>query len=106
MKWDEITRPCDRHSIETVTLRQHVAKYKNMQNWMVEFLRKFENRAIKISRDNSIRITKIHHFTVIYLNFVRFGGPCDVDIFKLTASAQSIYREVYDTKFNLAKTIN
>ena len=28
------------------------------------------------------------------------GVRCDVDIFKLTASAQSIYREVYDRIYN------
>ena len=49
---------CNRHNNETVTLKKHVSKYKNMQKWMVEFLRKFENRGIKIARVNSIRITK------------------------------------------------
>ena len=29
-----------------------------MQNWMVEFFLKFENRGIKIARVYSIRITK------------------------------------------------
>ena len=28
MKGDEIVQPYDRHSIETVTLRKHVSKYK------------------------------------------------------------------------------
>ena len=67
-----------------------------MQKWMVEFLRKFENRAINIGQDNSILFTKIYPFTVIYFNFCTvLGVRCDVDIFKLTASAQSIYREVH-----------
>ena len=57
-KGDEIVRHYDRHSNEIVTLRKHVTKDKHMQKWMVEFLRKFENRGIKISRVNSIRITK------------------------------------------------
>ena len=57
-KCDEIVLPCDRHSNETVTLRKHVTKYKNMQKWMVEFLRKFENRGIKKARVNSIFLTK------------------------------------------------
>ena len=39
-----------------------------------EFLRKFENRAIKFGTDNSIRITKIYQFTVIYSNLVRCCG--------------------------------
>ena len=49
MKGDEIVRPCDRHSNETVTLKKHVKKYKHMQKWMDEFLRKFENRGIEIA---------------------------------------------------------
>ena len=32
-----------------LTLRKHVTKYKNMQKWMIEFPRKFENRGIKIA---------------------------------------------------------
>ena len=44
---DEIVRPCDRHSNETMTLRKHVTKYKHTWIWMFEFLRKFENRCIK-----------------------------------------------------------
>ena len=59
---------------------------------MVEFLRKFENRSIKIARVNSIRIMKsislVEFCTVI-------GVRCDIDIFKLTTRAQSINREVY-----------
>ena len=35
---------------------------------MDEFLRKFDNRAIKSGRDKSILITKIYQLTVIYLN--------------------------------------
>ena len=75
MKGDEIVRPCDRHSIETVTLRQHVAKYKNMQKWMVEFLRKFENRGIKIARVNSSLITKSINLQLITLILCGVGGP-------------------------------
>ena len=30
MKEDEIVRPCDRHSNETMTLNKHVNKYKYM----------------------------------------------------------------------------
>ena len=71
MKGDEIVRNCDRHSIEKGTLRKHVTKYKNVRKWMVEFLRKFENLAIKVFRVNSILIIKIYQFTVIYFNFVR-----------------------------------
>ena len=38
VKGDEIVRPFDHHSDETVTLRKYVTKYKNMRKWMVEFL--------------------------------------------------------------------
>ena len=75
MKGDKIVRLCDRHSIETVTLRKHVTKYKNMRNWMVDFLRKFENCTIKSGRDNWILITKIKQLAVIYLILYGFGGP-------------------------------
>ena len=60
---------------------------------MVEFLRKFENRAIKSCRDNSIHITKIYQFAVIFKIFKVLGVRCDVDIFKLTASVHPIYWE-------------
>ena len=70
VKGDEIVRPCDRHSIETMTLRKHLTKYKNMRKWMVEILRKFENHAIKSGGHGSILITKIYQFTAIYFNFV------------------------------------
>ena len=58
MKGDEIVRPCDRHSSETVPLRKHVTKYKSMHKRIVEFLRKFENHGIKSTLVNSILITK------------------------------------------------
>ena len=64
---------------------------------MIEFLRKFENRSIKIARMNSIHITKSINLQLFNLILCGVGGqvPCDVDIFKLTASAQSINREVH-----------
>ena len=55
---DEIVPHFDRNSNKMVTLRKHVSKNKNMRKWMVEYLRKFENRSIKIARVNSIRIPK------------------------------------------------
>ena len=39
-------------------VRKHVTKYKNMRKWMVEFLRKSENRGDKIAQVNSNRINK------------------------------------------------
>ena len=61
-----------------------------MRKWMIEFLRKFEYRAIKIALVNWIRITKS-------INLLQFcmvlGVRCDVDIFKLTDHAESINRE-------------
>ena len=70
-KGDEIVRPCDRHSNETVTFRKHVSKYKNMRQWMVEFLRIFENRGIKIAQVNSMLITKSINLQLITLISVR-----------------------------------
>ena len=40
------------------TLRKYVTKFKHMRKYMVEFLRKFENRDIKMARINLNRITK------------------------------------------------
>ena len=37
VKGDEIARPCDRHSNETMNLRKHATKYKNMRKWMANF---------------------------------------------------------------------
>ena len=75
---------------------------------MVKFLRNFENRGIKIARVNSILITKIYQFTVIYLNFVRCWGSVVMSTsFKLTASAESINREVYhQSNSNIKKKVN
>ena len=91
MKGDEIVRPCDRHSNETVTLSKHATKNKTMRKWMVEFLRKFENGGVKIARVNLILITKSMDFQLFTFILCGFGGG-DVDIFKPTARAQSIYR--------------
>ena len=74
MKGDEIVRLCDRHSNETVTTRKHVTKYKNLRKWTVEFLRKFENRGIKIARVNSILITKFVDFQLFTLILYGVGG--------------------------------
>ena len=68
VKRDNIVRPSDRQSYETVTVRKHVTKYKNILKWMVEILRKLENPGDKIARVNSILITKsidLQLFTVI-----------------------------------------
>ena len=81
---NEIVRPCDQHSNEAVTLRKQVTKYQHMQKWMVEYLRKFENRNIKIARLTQIRATK----SINLFEFSKvLGVRCDVDIFKLTARA-------------------
>ena len=40
-----------------MALGKNVTKYKNMQKWLVEILKKIENRCIKIARVNSILIT-------------------------------------------------
>ena len=95
MKGDKIVQPCDWHSNETVTLRNHVTKYINMQKFIVKFLRKCENRDIKIARVHLILITKSINLQLFTLILYCVGVCCDVYIFKLTASARSIYREVY-----------
>ena len=74
MKGDEIVRPCDRQSNETVTLKKHVTKYKNMLN-LWSNLRKFENRDIKIFRVNSILISKSINLQLFTLILFGFGGP-------------------------------
>ena len=75
MKGEDIVRPCARHSNETMTLRKHVAKYKNMRKWAVEFLRKFEKRGIEIARVNSILITKSINLLLFTLILNGVGGP-------------------------------
>ena len=57
-------------------------------------LKTFKNRFIKIARVNSIFITKSIDLHLLTLICSVLGVRCDVDIFKLTAGAQSIYREV------------
>ena len=57
---------------------------------MLVFLGRFENRSIKIAQVNSTHITK----NINLLQFrMALGVRCDVDIFKLTARAQSINSE-------------
>ena len=75
------------YSNETVTLRKHVTKYKNMRKWMVEYLKKFENRGIKIVRVYSILITKCINLQLFTLLFCTVSGVrSDVHIFKLSAT--------------------
>ena len=63
---------------------------------MVEFHIKFENRGIKIARLNSILIAKSVNLQLFTLILYGVWVCCEVDIFELTASAQSVIREVYD----------
>ena len=56
---------------------------------MVEFVWKFENRLIKSGRDNSIIITQINQFSYLLEFCTVLVVRCDVDIFKLTATAQN-----------------
>ena len=53
-----------------------------MYKLMVEFLRKFENREIKIVLVNLIWNTNSINLLLLY---TVLGVGCDVDIFKLTA---------------------
>ena len=90
MKGDEIVPPFDRHSNETASVRKHVTKYKHMQKFMLLFLGKLENRCIKNARVYSICITKSINLLKICMVL---GVRCEVDIFKITARAQSINSE-------------
>ena len=93
MNRDKIVLACDRHSNETVTLRKHVTKYKHIQKWIVEFLKKSERRGEKIARVDSICITKSINLQKFCIGvWVR----CDVDIIELTGRGHFIYREVND----------
>ena len=58
---------------------------------------------IKIAKVNSILITKSVTLELLTLVLGVLGVSCDVDIFKLTASAQSIYREVYDGEYPIKR---
>ena len=75
MKEDEIVRPSNRHSIESVTLRKHVIKYKNMRKLMVEFLRKFENRQLKVVEITRFLSPKSLNLQLFTLNLSGIGGP-------------------------------
>ena len=58
---------------------------------MIEFLRKFENRGIKIARVNSIRITISINLRLFTFILYGVGGPLWS---KASFRAQSINREV------------
>ena len=90
MKGDESVQACARHSNETLTLRKPVAKYKTVQKWMLEFLRKYEN-GVELTR-KLLELTLNSHHQIYQFAFTLYGveARCD-DIFKLTARTQSIY---------------
>ena len=48
VKGDEIVLPCDRHSNETVTLKKHVSKYKNMRIFFSNLKKKLRIVAFKL----------------------------------------------------------
>ena len=73
---------CSRHSNETVTLRKYVYKNKNMRKWMIEFLRKFENRSVKINPINSIIITKSINLQLF--TFILYGFGVSSDLMRLS----------------------
>ena len=65
---------------------------------MVEFFRQFENRGMKIARVNSILITGSINLQLFTLILYGVGRPLWSNAIFL---AQSIYREVYDTDYNI-----
>ena len=64
-------------SNETVTFGKQVSKYRNMRKWMIEFLRKFENRGTKIARVSSIFIAKSINLQLVTLILYRVEVRCD-----------------------------
>ena len=64
---------------------------------MIEFLRKFEKRGIKIDWDNSILITKSINLQLFTLILYGVGVCCDRSWF---SRAQSINREVHVPHYN------
>ena len=58
-----------------MALGKHVTKYKNMLQWMIEFLRIFDNRGIKIARVYAILIAKSINLQLFTLILYGFGGP-------------------------------
>ena len=68
---------------ETATLKKYVSKYKNMRKWMSEFLRKIQNRSIKIARVNSILITKSGNLQLFTLILYGLGVCCDLRRFSV-----------------------
>ena len=55
-----------------------MTKYKNMREYMlIEFLRKFDNRGIKIARVNSILVTKSTTFQLFTLILFDAEVRCD-----------------------------
>ena len=63
---------------------------------MVQFLRRSESRGIVIAWVNSIRITKSINLLLILFGV---GVRCDLDIVKLTARVQSIFRKVDGSRY-------
>ena len=75
---------CNRHSNETVTVKKHVSKYKNLRKWKIEFLRKFEHRGSKIIRVNSILITK--SFNLQFFTLILYGVGVRRDVWRSVLS--------------------
>ena len=65
---------------------------------MVEFFRKIENHGIKIAQVNLILITKSIDLQLFTLILYSEGGSLRS---KAIFHAQSIYREIYDTMFDI-----
>ena len=61
------------HSNETVTLMKHATIYKNMRKWLVDFLRKFSSRGIKMLEWTQFASSN----QSMYFNFARCWGPLD-----------------------------
>ena len=66
-----------------MTLRKYVSKHKNMRKLMIEILRKFENRSIKIAQVNSIINTKSINLQSVTIILYCFRVHCDLRLFSV-----------------------
>ena len=85
------------YSNETVTLRKHVIKYKNLRKLMSEFLRKVVNRGCKIARVNPILISKSIYYSYLLqfctvLGSVVIEGDCQCSVHLLRSLCLNIIK--------------
>ena len=72
---------------------------------MIKFLRKFENRSIKIARVNSVLIIKSINLQFFTLILYGFGVRCDLRLFSVLSPfiEKSMVWLIFDNEFTLCK---